>query len=310
MTLTQPMRFGVVLLFALTSLTPTLLAKQEDARVQKGKKYRQSNNSKMRFESGDFDPKKPSIFYFGGGNCMRSHEGTEKFNGGKAWTSKANIISFYYYEPDDYSNWSKEDKALDLFEEMDKIWALDKTYYSCAVMIHEYLLKHASKYDQAIQVCGFSTGGQPAMDTALYFNELEDKRYHVSHVTFFDAPCRDESKNIKTYLKGNKFNKPCWVDNYYSDMAGPMPHCLNVKIQGDHDAPPVWYVNSLTKKDMNKYNDGAIAGACFSVIGEGKDFVLEKNAKMKYHLKWKGSLIKGKMSFFDKSKHPGSLPKP
>ncbi len=272
------------------------------------------NDSVMRYESGAFDAGKPTIIYFGGGNCVTSHNGTEAWNGGKAWHERANVISFHFYEPD--GEYTLDDE-LDLQGRAREA----RTYYGCADMIIVYLSRVAPNYDQRIQTAGFSTGGQPAIDVANRLNvHYNDPRYTVEHVTFFDVYCRKYAESIDTFLaSGAEEGDLRFVDNYVStswDRADRYyKNALNVRLsgelEGDHDAGPVWYVNSLTGDDMTKFNGGVIAGAFWSVVGPGRNIELgTPSDNPTYFFEWTGSRTAGSFDFLDRKNHPGALPEP
>ena len=267
------------------------------------------NNNKMRFESGEFDPSKPTVFYFGGGNCVKSHDGTESWNGGDAWHERANVISFHYYEPDS-TNRDREELSLD--EDYDKILTDKRTYNKCGDMIITYLSKVAPDYDQRIQTAGFSTGGQPAIDVANHLNtHYGDERYLISHVTFLDVYCRDYEENISDFLKSGSKGEQRLVDNYSSTSKKFHPDVLNVLVEGDHDTPPAWYVNSLTNSDMNNFNNGIVAGAFWSVAGPGRNLQLATNTeKIVYFFEWKEQQKSGKIFHRNRSKFPAKMPEP
>jgi hypothetical protein len=273
-----------------------------------------SNKNRMRFESGAFDPRKSTFVYFGGGDCVTSHEGTEAWNGGSAWHDLANVISFYYYESDQGYKGSDD-------IDFEKVMNQERTYFACANLLLAYLSRVAPDYAQPIQTAGFSTGGQPAMDVALRLNaQIGDARYCVPRVTFFDVYCRDYEENIRAFLASGETNEQRWIDNYVStrfnqEFTRYYSNVLNVEmageLAGDHDAPPVWYANSLTMEPMRNFNDGVVGGAIWSIIGEGKNLQLSgKEDDQTYFFQWDGSYTQGKMELLDSKKHPGRLLEP
>jgi len=241
----------------------------------------------MSLESDDFDPNKPSVFYFSGGDCV---VGGGKWNS-EDWNAKANVFSFTY-EPD---------------------FDAPGSYERCGDLIILYLSQMAPNYNQPIQTMGWSTGGQPTIDVALRLNlTYRDARYAVNRVTFLDGRCRDYTESIEDYLASLVDSEQCWVDTY--EGTGPYfyPSILNVKVaESDHIAPPTWYKNSLMSDDMNQFNGGVVAGAYWSVVGPGKNLQLATTPNREiYKFYWHGSNASGYMDFFDESNFPAGLPEP
>jgi hypothetical protein len=184
-----------------------------------------------------------------------------------------------------------------------------------------------------IQTVGISTGGQPAIDVGIRLNlTYEDARYAVHHVTLWDATgyCRDYSQSISTFLTSSVDGELCWIDNYVSTLAGadPLlqyrsfhPNVLNVLFDKAtdsslpylyrHQLPAYWYSNSLTGSDMNRFNNGLVAGAYWSVAGPGKNLQLASTPGVEtYKFTWYGDDSSGYMDFYDEPNHPGRLPEP
>jgi hypothetical protein len=62
---------------------------------------------------------------------------------------------------------------------------------------------------------------------------------------------------------------------------------------------------------MNKFNDGVIAGAYWSVIGPGKNLQLASTPDAQtYKFQWYGNWSSGYMDYYDEPNHPGRLPEP
>jgi hypothetical protein len=256
----------------------------------------------LELENPPFKPNKPTVIYFGGGDCVTGDVG-EPWNA-SAWNNRANVISFPNgYEPD-----SGEGVY---------------TYYKYGDMIIVYLSSVAPDYKQPIQTMGWSTGGQPAIDVGLRLNMTYwDARYAVNHITFLDATgyCRDYSESIKQFLTSSVDVEQCWIDNYSSTLTGTHlsqhlcfhPNVLNIGFEVmSHILAQEWYANSITNIDTNKFNKGVVAGAYWSVIGPGKNLQLAStpNAQI-YKFKWSGSATAGYMDFYDEPNHPDRLPEP
>ena len=253
-------------------------------------------------ENPPFDPDKPTIIYFGGGNCITGGG----YWGSTTWVERANVISFPNYGPD--PNYSPG------------IVDSPRTYYRCGDIIIVYLSSVAPDYKQPIQTSGWSTGGQPAIDVGIHLNlTYADARYAVNRVTLLDArACRDFSDSIIQFLDSSVDGEQCWVDNYRANTCGPYPcwpsfypNVLRVGSELSHAGVPTWYKDSLTDSDMNQFNHGVIAGAYWSVIGPGKNLQLASTPDtLTYTFQWYGSSSSGYMDFYDQSNHSGRLPEP
>ena len=263
-------------------------------------------------ENPPFDAEKPTIIYFGGGDCTNglAVDGLSPFT--PAWLSRANIIYF----PDGY----RPDSG-----------GGERTYYKYGDMIIAYLSAVAPDYKQPIQTIGWSTGGQPAVDVGIHLNlNYADARYAINRVTFFDALryCRRHySESISTFLGSSVDGEQCWADAYVSAtsggegfVAGP-PFQENVLNVGFPDATGSWYqchilasgwyANSLVLDEMNEFNHGVVAGAYWSVIGPGKNLQLASTpGEQTYKFNWYGDASSGTMDFDDILNHPGMLPEP
>jgi parallel beta-helix repeat protein len=266
----------------------------------------------LREENPPFDPNKPTLIYFGGGNCVNGLQVdcASPFTSA-AWLSKANIINFRNgYGPDSGGN--------------------GRTYYKYGDMIIAHLSNAAPDYRQPIQTSGWSTGGQPAIDVGIHLNlTYADARYAINRVTFCDATsyCRDNySESIPTFLRSSVDGEQCWVDAYASTTGGggygnyPPFHenVLNVWFPtatggwyNRHILAHRWYANSLVLAEANDFNHGVVAGAYFSVIGPGKNLQLASTPHSEtYKFSWYGNASSGYMDFCDEPNHPGRLPGP
>lgn len=245
-----------------------------------------ATGSTMRLENDSFDAKKPTVVYFGGGNCVN---GGGEWNSA-AWEEVANVIS-WSYSPDPGGG--------------------ERKYERCGDILLAYLAEVAPDYREPIQTMGFSTGGQPAIDVAGYLNRTyADPRYAVNRVTFLDARCRYYAMDVAEYLAGAVDGEQCWVDTY--EGTGPIFYndILNVQVAvGDHGAPPQWYKNSLTSAQRNAFNGGLVAGAYWSVVGPGRNLQLASTpGAIAYQYRWNGAA--GRMEFFEDGRATGRLPEP
>ena len=261
-----------------------------------------------------FDPDRPTIIYFGGGDCVNGGAGGNNIPilfTSDAWLSTANIINFPNgYTPDGGGG--------------------ERTYYKYGDMIIAYLSAVAPDYQQPIQTVGVSTGGQPTVDVGIHLNLIyADARYAVNHVTFLDALtyCRDNySESITTFLGSSVDGEQCWADAYVSTTSGggttnyPPFHenVLNVWFPDAtgtwyqrHVLACRWYEDSLELAEMNDFNHGVVAGAYWSVVGPGKNLQLASTPGVEtYRFTWHGDRYSGYMDLHDEAQYPGRLPEP
>lgn len=255
--------------------------------------------SQLRLESGAFNPNLPTIVFFGGGNCVQSWVGTETWENentiGEAWFEKANVISFYYYEPDE---------PLD-----------DTTYFNCAQMVVDTLASLAPSYNQPLQACGFSTGGTPALDLGILVNTMaKGLAYEVEQVVLMDSPCYAYEDRIEVFNNSGGVGKPRVVFNLLGALRNadePYPNTVNAFIMDSHDDVFWWYVNTLGMETGNAYSNGMGSGAFWSVFGEGQhlDFG-RKTGKPLYFYKWTGDEKQGAYALYSTTSGNGLLPEP
>ena len=256
-------------------------------------------------ENPPFDPNKPTIIYFGGGDCVTGNPGQRLGDAG--WYQKVNVLCFA-------SGYAFDSIAL----------AAYRTYYNVADTIIVFLSKIAPQYEQPIQILGWSTGGQPALDAAIRLNRVyKDSRYVVNHVTELEAPCRWKFEGMSIYDSVNVLYRTsvadggqCWHDHYWG-ATFPMPasgpnDVLGAYLVGyDHPGVSAWYKASLTSDVANQFNHGAVAGAYWSVAGPGKNLQLASTpGAQTYQFRWTGVVTTGQMEFYDDVNHPGRLPEP
>jgi hypothetical protein len=258
-------------------------------------------SSTLKLENASFDANKPTVIYFGGGDCINGNSG-QPWNGGPAWTSRANVIDF----PNGYSPDSGGGRP---------------TYYKYGDMIIAYLSAVAPDYRQPVQTIGWSAGADPAIDVGIRLNGLYgDARYAVNHVTQLDGGCRITEgwsvylESVELFLTCSVGGEQGWIDHYYGIVAypsepAPRSDILYVRTGLDHIQVRDWYRNSPTGDDKNKFNDGVVGGAYWSVIGPGKNLQLIPEAGV-YYFQWNGNAQTGAMGFFNQSEYPGKLPEP
>jgi hypothetical protein len=273
--------------------------------------------SLLELRNNSFDPNKPTIIYFGGGNCTN---GLQEYSSNplthSGWLDKANIINFpkgYYPDHSD-----------------------PQTYFQCGDMIITYLSSVAPNYRQLIQISGWSTGGKPAIDVGRHLNlTYKDRRYAINRVTFFDTTpyCQNYTNSISDFLNSAVDGEQCWIDNYVSSSSytGNVKYpffynnILNIWFEKGADSSAYgseewfrkhrhaqeWYNNSLINRNMNNYNSGIVAGAYWSVIGPGKNLQLASTPNTQtYKFEWYGWNPYGYMDFYDESSHPGQMLEP
>ncbi|MBP8303432.1 MAG: hypothetical protein KBE04_04820 [Phycisphaerae bacterium] len=251
-------------------------------------------DSTLRLENASFDPNKPTLIYFGGGmSCGVGYP--DQYVDSPDWISRTNVVGFPYgYERD--------------------TGVVARTFYHYGDMMIVYLSSVAPCYTQAIQICGWSAGGQPATDVALRLNlTYKDTRYAVNRVSLLDSgpACRDYSESIRNLLASSVDGEQCWIDIYIGERAASFPNILNVALSLPHRDVPTWYFNSLLGSDMNQFRHGAVAGAYWSVVGPGKNLQLASTPNtITYFDKWNGDTSSGHMEFYDESSYPGRLPEP
>jgi hypothetical protein len=261
-------------------------------------------SSTLRLDNASFDPNKPTVIFFSGGDCINGYSG-HFWNGGPSWMNRANIIGFPNgYTPDSGTT--------------------EQTYYKYGDMIIAYLSTVAPDYKQPIQTIGYSTGGMPAIDVGIHLNRVyRDARYAVNQVTHLDVnpACRDTYLSMVVYLDSVELfltssvdGEQCWLDHYYGTSAYPYEpmsrvNFLWVRTGIAHIELGNWYRDSLTNGDMNNFNHGVVGGAYWSVIGPGKNLQLAPETGV-YYFQWNGNTQTGAMGFFNQSEYPGKLPEP
>ena len=258
-------------------------------------------SSTLKLENPSFDVNKPTVIYFGGGDCTNGLSG-QPWNGGPAWMNKANVIDF----PSGYTRDSGGGMP---------------TFYKYGDMIIVYLSAVALDYRQPIQTIGWSTGADPAIDVGIRLNgTYGDARYAVNRVTQLDGGCRIAEgwsvylEAVQLFLTSSVDGEQHWIDHYYGTSgyaSEPAPHSdiLLVRTGFAHNEVPNWYRNSLTGSDMNNFHNGVVGGAYWSVIGPGKNLQLTPETGV-YYFQWNGNAQTGAMDFFSPLEYPGRLPEP
>jgi hypothetical protein len=253
--------------------------------------------AELRLENPPFDPNKPTVIYFGGGRCVGGYPA----QAWRAWHDLANVVSLPGgYRPDAVSG---------------EAW---RTYYRYGDTILIYLSTVAPQYEKPIQLIGWSTGGQPAVDSAIRLNSYGDPRYAVNRVTEIDAFCRWQLQGMDVYVASNALlaesavpGEPFLHDHYWGDDY-PLtdivpPGVLGVHVEGyDHAEVLFWYRDSLENDLTNEFNAGIVAGAYWSVIGPGSNLALTPDDPG-HHLRWRDE--EG-MTLFNEATFPGRLPEP
>ena len=226
-----------------------------------------SGNRPLALENELFDPAKPTIVSFGGGNC----DSGGPLSLGDQWYPYANLIS---------GTFTRDSKSSSTIP----------TYFGYADQLLVMLSELAPNYNQPIQIIGFSTGNMPAFDVALQFNIFyKDPRYAINRITMLDSACRDFQPNIEELLAASAEGGWFWIDNYYSALGRFREGVYNVEFPtppAGHDTPSGWYPNSLAFEP--KENDTALGGAYFSLAGPGRYHQLNTSNAF-YDLGWQAT---------------------
>ncbi len=223
-----------------------------------------------------FDPTKPTIVAFGGGDCAVG--GGMSFGG--TWEEEANWLTVTSY---------------------------GSPYHRYGDMLLVYLSSVAPDYRQLIQTIGYSTGNLPAMDAAWYVNATyQDARYAVNRVSLLDPVCSSLAFRVTPFNTNRVAGESCWVDNYASQtpslpIAPRLPGALNVVCRPprSHSYPVFRYSTSSPLYE----NDGLSAFAYLSVIGAGKNYQLN-TASENYYFAIEDT---ESMGFYDFSLFPGQI---
>jgi hypothetical protein len=223
-----------------------------------------------------FDPEKPTILAFGGGNC--STGGGLTFGG--RWSQKANWITMGSYT---------------------------SSYVRYANMLLVLLSEVAPDYKEAIQTTGHSTGNKPAMEVARYLSvNYKDPRYVVNRVSLLDAVCSSSTTLVNQFYTNRPAGEQCWVDNYISNdtsysIASAISGTLNLSCvpKRSHSYPVSRYMSSNLTYD----NNGFDAFGYLSVIGEGKNYQLNF-VNNKYFFKIDAN---ENIGYYNQSSYPGKI---
>jgi len=238
-----------------------------------------------------FDPNKPTIISFGGGDCSTGFGGAFS---GVQWEKNCNKMDFgAEYHVNSYQDYGD--------------------------ILVAFLSAYAPDYRQLVQTAGFSTGGLPAFDVAIYINQTyADPRYVVNRVTMLDAGCTTYGSRIRAFYDSAVPGEACWVDNY-SASSEIFPGTLNLHFKTNpgplHETPREWYGDSadaaIWTTDM--FNHGMTAGAFVSVMGPGRNLQLGPDAT--YVFQWVGQrdgnvFFPGTIEMAFPEHYPARLPEP
>jgi hypothetical protein len=231
-----------------------------------------------------FEPNKPTIVAFGGGNCSTGV--AMVFSDPADWYAKANFLTISSYGP---------------------------PYYQYGDALITYLSSVAPNYTQPIQTMGFSTGNLPAIDVAVRLNETyADARFAVNRVSLLDAACRNFNNDIAKLVSTNVDGERCWIDNYYATSGRFYPGTLNIRFPAppaQHSSPFVWFQQSNNPgggaRSRPLYNGGVTAGYYLSVAGPGKNLQLASDTE-NYYFEWNSQ--NDALRFYNESQYPGRIP--
>jgi hypothetical protein len=231
-----------------------------------------------------FDPSRPTIVAFGGGDCNIG--GGLTMPSPSEWYSNVNFLTLTSYEP---------------------------SYNQYGDVLIVFLSSVAPDYTQPIQTMGYSTGNMPAIDVAIHLNTIyADARYAVNRVSYFDTACRDYPAYNTEFLNSSVDGEMCWIDNYIATMGRTYSGTLNIRFPSPatHSTPVNWFMNSpepANWPDNDLYNDGITAGYYLSVAGPGKNFRLAPDANNYYFLWNSGTNY---LELNDESRYPARILEP
>jgi hypothetical protein len=236
-------------------------------------------NNTLTLVNPPFDPSRPTILAFGGGNCSTGSGMT--FGG--VWEQLANWITVASY---------------------------GSTYTPYGDMLMVYLSSVAPDYKEPIQTIGFSTGNRPAMEVAWYVNTTyKDARYAVNRVSLLDAVCNNLSARVAQFNTNRVAGEQGWVDSYISNdptlsRGSYIPGAVNVTCMParSHPYPVYRYITN----GLDYANGGLTAFGYLSLIGSGKNYQLN-TAVQKYYYVINSS---GSIVFFNQSSYPGRIMAP
>ena len=224
-------------------------------------------NDRLSLENEPFDPEKPTIVSFGGGNC----DSGGQLALGDRWNPHANLFT---------GTFTRDVKSP----------SGAPTYFGYADQLVVMLSELAPHYSQPIQVIGFSTGNMPAFDVALRINTFyKDPRYAINRITMLDSACRDFEPNIEALRAAPLAGELFWIDNYYSAFGRFREGVYNVEFPNppaDHDTPNGWYPNSWTFE--SEEGNTVLGGAFFSLAGPGRYHQLN-TSRADYELGWQAT---------------------
>ncbi len=241
----------------------------------------------MRQLNPPFDPNKPTLVVGAGGPGVPWEWSVDP----TPWYEKANMINFGPYS------------------------FPYKKYGDMAIV---YLSTLAPDYKQPIQTLGHSAGVPPTIELAIHLNvTYADPRYAVNRVTIIDSGSLrglrgQGNESIAQFLTSYVDGEQCWIDNYIATNGKAYDNVLNLHCPSlTHTGVRTWYEYSLAGSDMNRFNNGVIAGAYWSVAGPGKNLQLASTpGEMTYVSQWHGTISYGHMDFHDESTYPARLPEP
>ncbi len=231
-----------------------------------------------------FDPAKPTIVAFGGGDCNIG--GGMPLASPSDWHANANVLTVSSYGP---------------------------AYYRYGDPLIVYLSSVAPYYAQPIQTMGYSTGTMPAIDVAIYVNETyADARFAVNRVSLLDAACRDYASDIAKFLASSVDAEPCWIDNYHATLGRYYAGTLNIRFPAPatHDTPYTWYTRSPDPgfwPGGDLYSDGITAGYYISVAGPAKNLRLAPDPN-NYRFEWNSAT--DYLELDDEFQYPGRILEP
>jgi len=245
----------------------------------------QYDTKSLSLQNPPFDPTKPTIVTFNGGDCVTG----SSMSLATAFMDGANVLTNSYNAP----------------------------HYLYGDVLMVYLSKAAPNYHQPIQTMGWSTGAMLATDVAIRLNCVySDPRYVVQRISYHDAGCVGvyNYTDAMVYLNcHNRTGKPCWIDHYWSATMRYQPGTLNIEFPvppAEHATPNTWYLASWNPSawpGSDFYNGGVYGGFYMSLAGPARNLVLAADPSC-YYFEWVSTT--GYLTRLDPQRYPGLLPEP
>ncbi len=239
----------------------------------------------LELRNPPFDPNRPTILGFNGGNCVCGN--AMDFIQPEGWFQNVNLLTTDFCPP----------------------------YTAYGDMLVAYLSEKAPGYMEPIQTIGFSTGGNAAIISANHINQTyQDPRYAINRVTLLDAGCDNihYPSEVEAFHDNPVGGEPAWVDNYRTSSPNHQG-TLNLIMGGDHQTSFMWFINSSVPGNWpgnDMYNNGITAGYYVSVAGPGRYLDLVTDRTRYSFSRDSDSPGIGYLGLTNRDEFPGQLPEP